>query len=286
METGANNAFIQLRHFAATVENGTTERTECPWCGGGDGREPAFAVTRTTEAEALYKCHRASCGRAGRLAVWGFQVGTSQGPGGIVLDPSPKEGKSFTPRLHTRNTHQLGEEWAAELLDLYEIQRGEAVRVGWRAEVNSGNLVIPVHTSNGVVRGIEVRRSKVQVPLVPSPKTESYRFLDGPWLGWYRDVRTGPIVLVEDAISALKVSRQFQTVCLHGSHVSLDMLLEALSIAGGKSELVLALDKDATSKALKFIVEWRFVAPNFRAVPLFQDLKYSSDEEIRRIIIL
>lgn len=62
------------------------------------------------------------------------------------------------------------------------------------------------------------------------------------------------------------------------------MLLEILEITGVKKEIILALDRDATSKALKFIVEWRFLAPNFRAVPLSKDLKYSTDSEIKEIL--
>lgn len=273
-----SNAFIQLRHFAATVENGITSREElCPWCGGGTEKERAFAITRTSEAEAVYKCHRASCGRAGRLAVWGFKLRQ-------ISDNSAEERKSFTPRLHTAPTRELGEEWAAELLDLYEIRRDEAVGAEWRVELGSGLLVLPVRSPNGMVRGVEVRRSKVQIPHVQAPKTDSHRVLDEPWLGWYRTIETGPVVLVEDAISALKVSRHFQVACLHGSHITLEMLLEVLEITGVKQEIILALDRDATSKALKFIVEWRFLAPNFRAVPLSKDLKYSTDLEIEEIL--
>lgn len=272
-----NNAFIQLRHFAATLGNGLTERTDCPWCGGGESHEPAFAVTRTSEAEAVYKCHRASCGRAGRLAVWGFQLRQ-------ISDNSAEKGKSFTPRLHTNPTGELGAEWAAELLDLYGLRREEAVGAQWRVEFGSGSLVVPVCSPSGVARGVEVRRSKVQVPHVSSPKTVTYRVLDEPWMGWFRNIETGPVVLVEDAISALKVSRHFQVACLHGSHITLEMLLEILEITGVKKEIILALDRDATSKALKFIVEWRFLAPNFRAVPLSKDLKYSTDSEIKEIL--
>lgn len=280
----ANNAFIQLRHFTATVEIGTTERTDCPWCGGGDTHEPAFAVTRTSEAEALYKCHRASCGRSGRLAVWGFKLRELPRDSEQALDSAAEEGKSFTPRLHTGDTLELGDEWAAELLDLYEIRRDEATRAGWRVEIDSGNLVCPVRSPLGVARGVEVRRSKAQVPIISSTKTKSYRVLDEPWMGWYREISTGPIVIVEDAISALKVSRHFQVVCLHGSHISLEMLMEILEIAGIKEDLVLALDRDAIPKAIKFIVEWRFLAPNFRAALLSKDLKYSSDNEIKEIL--
>lgn len=277
------NAFINLRHFAATVETGTTDRSElCPWCGGGTTHERSFAVTRTSEAAALYVCHRASCSRSGRLAVWGFKLRQIEFKGGA--DTASEEGKTFTPRVYSGDTTELGEEWAAELLELYSLQRDEANWSGWRTEASSGNLVCPVRSPLGVVRGLEVRRSKVQVPIIPSPKTVTYRLLDEPWLGWYRGINTGPIVLVEDAISALKVSRHFQVACLHGSHIDLDMLLEVISIAGSKDEIILALDRDATSKALKFVVEWRFLAPNFRAVPLSNDLKYESDATIKTLL--
>ena len=286
-----SNAFIRLRQFAATIELGVTSREElCPWCGGGESKEPSFAITRTSEAAAKYCCHRASCGRASRLAVWGFRLEP-------ILDDSAQKGKQFTPRLYTGDTFELGDEWLAELLDRYEIGLPEIRREGWREEIGSGNLVVPVRSPLGVVRGIEVRRSKVQIPHVAGPKTKSYRFLDEPWLGWFRTLNTGPdsqgestgrnsgpVVLVEDVISALKVSRHFQCASLMGSHITLEMLLEVLEITGVNQEIILALDRDATSKALKFVVEWRFLAPNFRCVPLSKDLKYSTDKEIKAIL--
>lgn len=271
----SDNAFIQLRHFASTLDSGVTERTVCPWCIGGTTKEKSFAVSRTSDAEAKYICHRASCGRHGRIAVWGFRIEAS--------DPTPKAGKSFTPRLHSRDTRELGEEWASELLDLYGIDRSEADRLEWRVELGSGNLVVPVRSPSGVVRGVEVRRSKVQVPFISTPKTEPHRVLDEPWMGWYREISTGPVIFVEDAISALKVSRHFQVACLHGSHITQDMMLEAVSVVGNDPTII-ALDRDATGKAIKFASEWRFIAPNFRAVPLSKDLKYNSDDEIKRIL--
>lgn len=267
------NEFVKLRHFTATIEIGTTDRSElCPWCRGGTSGEKSFAITRTTEAEAKYCCHRASCGRSGRIAVWGFRLRQLSDSGAV-------QGKSFTPKLYTRDTLELGEEWFTELLDLYGLQRSEALGAGWRSEAGSGCLVCPVLSPLGVVRGYEVRRSKVQVPYFKTPKTISYRFLDEPWLGWYRKVTGVATVLVEDCISALKVSRHFQVVCLHGSHLSTEMLLEIIGVVGNQ-EVIVALDRDATNKAIKVIVNNRFLAPNFRCVILSKDLKYVSDEEI------
>jgi len=271
-----SNEYVQLRHAAAELESGTTSRIECPFCNGGSDRETSFAITRTSDAEALYKCHRASCGKAGRLAVWGFRLRQ-------ISDNSTTKGKSFTPRLYTRETRELGEGWTSELLDRYDIKCDESAWAGWREESYSKLLVCPVRSPLGVVRGYETRRSKVQVHNVSSPKTEPYRILDEPWLGWYRRIATGPVIVIEDPISSLKVSRHFQVACLHGSHINLDMLIEIISLIGN-DEIILALDRDATSKALKFVVEWRFLAPNFRCVPLSKDLKYSNDSEIREIL--
>lgn len=271
-----SNAFIQLRHHCATLEVGTTDRSFlCPWCGGGGDKEKAFAVTRTSEAAAKYICHRASCGRHGRIAVWGFRLEQA-------LDPSAKTGKSFTPRLYTGNTGKLGEEWYTELLERYQIEGGEADRNGWLVDLGSGRLVCPILSPLGVVRGVELRRPKDQVPFESYPKTKSYRFCDEPWLAWYRKPESPTTVLVEDHISALKVFRHFQVVCLHGSHISLEMALEIIGVVGNK-DVVVALDADATAKALAFIAKNRFLAPNFRAVTLSKDLKYSTDEEIERI---
>lgn len=274
MRSGGN-AFIQLRHYCAALGLGVTERPDCPWCGGGSSKEKAFAVTRTSEAEARYICNRASCGRAGRLAVWGFLIRD-------LSDPTPQTGKSFTPRLYTSDTYELGDEWASELLELYGITRDEATGAGWRVELGSGNLVCPVRNPLGLVRGYEVRRSKVQVPHVKSAKTKPYRLVDEPWLAWFDTIAAGTVVLVEDFLSALKVSRHFQTVCLLGSHISEEMLLEIIGVVGNR-DVVVALDADATSKAIKFIAENRFIAPNFRAVVLSKDLKYESDKRIVEI---
>lgn len=269
------NAFTQLRHLAAELEIGVTARDQlCPFCNGGQSNERAFALTRTTEFEAKYCCHRASCGKVGRIAVWGFRLD------GSIPGPSTQKRKPFTPRLHTAETRELGEGWIAELLDQYEITESEATWAGWREELGSNYLVCPVRSPLGVVRGHEIRRSKVQIPYVAGPKTKSYRILDVPWLGWYRRVDSRPVVLVEDHISALKVSRHFPAICLHGCHVTLEMLMEVLEVVGISGDIALALDKDATAKALKFVTEWRFLAPNFRCVPLEKDLKYVSDKEI------
>jgi hypothetical protein len=273
-----SNVFKQLRHAVAELEIGVTDRSvDCPWCGGGSGKERSFAVTRTSEAEARYICHRASCGRAGRIAVWGFRIS------GSVPSAGPEAGKSFTPRLYTGETCELGEEWHSELLERYEISPDETARVGWRQELGSGLLVCPVKSSLGLLRGFEVRRSKVQVPHVQAPKTKSYRHVGDPWLGWYRHPEASTTALVEDNISALKVSRHFQAICIHGSHIAQDMLLEIIGVVGNK-DVVVALDADATSKAINFIAKNRFLVPNFRAVMLSKDLKYSSDSDIVNIL--
>lgn len=269
---GRRDEYVQLRHLAAELPVGTTDnRQACPFCQGGRNGDRGFSITRISEAEAKYCCHRATCGKAGRIATWGFRLQQEH-------DPSTSQRKEFTPRVYSGNTGELGTEWVSELLYRYDLSSGEAAWANWREDIDSKRLVCPIYSPGLVLRGVELRLSK-QYSTAPGPKTSHYRAIDEVWMGWYRRFKTGPVLLVEDCISALKGARYFQTAAILGSHLSLDHIVEAIEVSQGAPVLV-ALDKDATYKAIKFISQWRFIAPNFRPCLLKKDLKYYTDEEI------
>lgn len=115
-------------------------------------------------------------------------------------------------------------------------------------------------------------------------KTVNYRELDESWLGWFTSPNSAePVVLVEDVLSALKVSRQFVSVSLMGSHVSLDAMMEVCKYS---DQIVLCLDRDATKNAFDLKKRFMFICPQLRVVPLpGKDLKYIPDRDIRTCIL-
>lgn len=271
-----SNEFRTLRHLVSDIPIGTTDNKHpCPFCRGGQNGDRAFSITRTSQIEAKYCCHRASCGKSGRIAATGFRL--QQTVRGDSVSPT----REFTPRLYTGDTGQLDSEWLSEIQLHYGLGAEDATWGNWVMDLGTKRLVCPVLSPLGVVRGYETRQSK-SGRSSGSLKTKSYRQVDGTWMGWFRRSKSGPVVLIEDIISGLKVSRHAQAGVLLGSHVSLDHVLEAVEVAGDEP-VFLALDRDALDKAVKFIRANRFIAPNFQFVPVSKDLKYYNDNEIRSI---
>jgi hypothetical protein len=72
-DTRTTQARAAIRLAGADLAPGATARTRCPFCDGGRNRDEAFYVTRSDDASyVLYVCHRASCGKRGRLSLSGY----------------------------------------------------------------------------------------------------------------------------------------------------------------------------------------------------------------------
>lgn len=272
--------FIELRKYADLIPVGTTSHgLECPFCSGGGNGDKGFSVTRSDEVTIKYCCHRATCNRAGVIAAWGHRLSNTS-----AQVPLPPE---FTSRVYSGETGSLDREWVSCLFERYGLTVSDTAWAGWRQDLGTGDSVVPILSPLGKTRGYETRIApwaRNTRPNIGRPKTSSYRELDEVWVGWFRRSRAGPVVLVEDTISALKVSRQYQTGCLLGTHLPVEKIREIKEVQGENGEIILALDKDATTKAHNYVKQWGLILGNFRAVELSKDLKYSTDEEIRTIL--
>jgi hypothetical protein len=174
--------------------------------------------------------------------------------------------------------------WLSYAYSKYGLAKEEMDWAGWKLSAKDGVLVCPIWDPRQVQRGTELRRWHKDHF---GPKTEPYRAKDEPWQSWLRrGDSSSTIVIVEDLISALKVSRHFTVCALLGSHLSQYKAHEI----GKEAErlhspmVVLALDKDAYHKAVKFVKDYYLLIPNFKAVLLSKDLKYCSDDEIKGVI--
>ncbi len=94
--------------------------------------------------------------------------------------------------------------------------------------------------------------------------------------------KTGKLVLVEDPVSAIKVSRFCETMPLFGSIISIDTMLQIANMPWIK-EVIIWLDRDKYKEALGFanrISKFKSV----RVVSTDKDPKSQTDEEIQEVL--
>jgi len=107
-----------------------------------------------------------------------------------------------------------------------------------------------------------------------------------PFMGWYPSDRwlyKYPYIIVEDSASAMKAQQAgVPAIALHGTHISTEA---ALYIAEREANVVLALDRDATDKAVKLVREINLLFSSCKMIALQQDLKYEDEPTIRGMMI-
>lgn len=73
----------------------------------------------------------------------------------------------------------------------------------------------------------------------------------------------------------------FRSVSLMGTNLNLDKLLDLLRVS---ESIVLALDRDATDKSVKYAKRYALLAPGMKVLPLERDLKYEDTTTIRKMV--
>lgn len=256
-----------------------TRQIPCPACGGGDTKEKSFSISKE-EGVLYYKCWRSSC-----LLKPGAIENTT---GSLIQEPKPiefKESSKKESRPYTGILQILPKEGYDIFRDKYGLEEPDLAEGEVLWAETSDRYSFPVHSPNWERRGTSLRLFHNRASY---PKWDHYPArTDCPWIGWYIrpsvSYRGGPIVLVEDPISALKVSRHFVCCYLNGTSLGLDALMEVIKYARF-ANAVLALDKDATAKAAEIIHKHRFFLGNKAfAVPVEKDPKYLDDEEIKTL---
>lgn len=265
----------------ALQEGEQTRELLCPSCFGGSSSERSFAI-RITEGRVHYRCFRASCGFGGKFDK---SIG--------LLEDNPKilpaQVKTYS-RMFNESIIPVGNIGAALFeskfgLDLMDLDDCEV-----RYAPDSDRYAFVVHSPLWKPRGWSIRCfNETDISAGVWHKWSAYPISDDIcWMGWY--TRAGieqdkPVVLVEDAISAIKVSRQFICGYLNGTSLDYDKLAEVIHV-GRKRGVVIALDKDATAKAIDLLSRWGFyLGANAITRALEKDLKYSTNQEIRQIIL-
>jgi hypothetical protein len=89
------------------------------------------------------------------------------------------------------------------------------------------------------------------------------------------------IVVVEDPVSAIKVSRVVDCCPLFGSHLSMHKVTK---LSRYYDNLILWLDQDKTKEMIKFAERYKFLFKNVKIVSTEKDPKEYSTEEITNFI--
>lgn len=270
-----------LAEYASGMESGTTRSgLRCPFCNGGRTRENSLSLTRNSEIEILYCCHRASCSNSGVVDENGFRLIGSSGENSN--SPSRRARDQQVETMPRGKLLGLGERWLSYLDSSYKICEEEVQAWGWLEDSGSGELWMPIRNSRGIRTGAVIRKPPFQeYPLGPKAKFALIEI--GASAAWFvtRILQGAPLVLVEDMFSACKVSRHYNVVSLNGSHISLERITECLDTR--PSKIVIALDKDATLKAFMFQKQFGLYG-NLKVAVLDRDLKWCDDSEIKERI--
>jgi len=87
-----------------------------------------------------------------------------------------------------------------------------------------------------------------------------------------------PLIVVEDQFSAIKACLYMNSVALLGTNLSALKVNELLK--SGYSHIVIALDKDATGKAVDMLLMYKDLFPKLTILVLTKDIKDCSDKEL------
>lgn len=242
----------------------------------GDTRQRLYV--KFTGKGWLYHCH--NCGDA----CSGFQrmkndKGASPNNVLLLADHRKKQGPEATRELaltYSRTLPRDAKRWVAQygILDT-EMQK---YKIGYHEKSN--RVILPVFASSGAMTRVGYRKVT---------KGRKNRYIEKVALN--RSITTHfkirdplrvakGLVLVEDMLSAIKVGREYDVLCLHGSFVSkyLHPYLDLYDI------LYIWLDEDKYSTGVKQAKELSSLGHMVRVIKTKEDPKCHSQNDIRKII--
>jgi len=261
-----NNIIESLKLEALNLNIGDSTQIVCLFCNAT--HESSLSITKIQEG-LLYHCFRASCNASGFIPS--FQV---------PYDGEKK--KEFQPKYFHRPLTKLPIKYKLLLKDKYGITNEEIKDNGFAYDFLENRLYMPIYNRNGFIIGAAAKTLSDH----KQPKVIVYWFNDAPKLHYVQHsvhYTDGFIVLVEDILSAVKLSRYIPTVALLGTNLSYAMVED---LKQGINKIILALDPDAVDKALRYKEKYSLYFKEIVVVHLSKDPKDLSEEEIKEKILL
>jgi len=259
------------------AEGDNTREIECPFCPAADKEKGSLSVSRTTDG-LLYQCYRAKCGAHGHIP-------TSHN--GIITSIRKKKNVN----QFDYEVSKLTNEQYSRLIVNYNLTVDEIDSNGLRWVSETSKLAIPLFDANYLQWGWEAKKIKglsnfkdtskksIAYTTVENPVRLHYPKLSKEYIEERTALDNSTIVLVEDVISAIRVMRYVDSVALLGHSLG---IAQVLALLEGYKDVIVALDPDATDKAIKMKREYGGYFNTFEVKPLKKDPKNMTEDELER----
>lgn len=248
---------------SSTLAEGDTQRMNCPRCGGYN----TFTLSKR-EGRLIWNCYKASCGCSGRTKSY---MNTNDIRARLSL--SPHDRVADTVQKFTMPEHVV--QMPSPVLDAYANQYN--IQKPLWFDVRETRAVFPIYDREG-----EVLLGAVGRAMIPSlqPRMKWKRYDKQKDLMYFTDNNRDIAVLVEDCVSAESCFNAGYTgIALLGTTFHESRIKDLF----GYKEILIALDKDASLKALKIKNMLDAYVP-CRVVLLQDDLKYFSPVMVQEIL--
>jgi hypothetical protein len=220
----------------------------------------------------LYRCFRASCGKKGFIGDFKKRE---------VTLPQKRKG----PPKYPGGLINLHPDEIAEHFGKYEISQTDVTQNGIRRTTDGEWFYFPIFNYRGLQIGEHLRRINKDKP---GSKARTFRWTEDTLLYFpIGNGFNGRLVLVEDPISAIKVSKIENCAALLGTHLGDDalQLLKLMMI----QRVVIMCDGDSAGRKAAIGIKDR-LAPFFHVRTVYLDLGRNprdiSYRELRRFLLI
>lgn len=254
------------------------EPSNCPFCRAD--HEAKFSVKRVEDGY-LYNCFRGKCGAAGFVSASGAASFASRHSREkrnryMIYDSSRLKGldaedyRFFEMKWNLRKNALAGNVFISpEDEYVFRIRDSRDVTRGW-------------HVRQPVWKGVRCHRNG----LADMGKPKGMTYKDDPEsskAAWFNRESNGPLVIVEDYLSAMKVLQAgFRALCLFGTVIT-DADKQEIRSQGIIGGTVIWLDADAQEQAYRN-AQRHGVNLNMRVVCTTKDPKALSESAIQEVI--
>ena len=270
--------WIELRELAKGLAPGTADGSRtCPKC----GQSGSFSVFANPEGHG-WKCHRASCGHSRFYRTGPRPEGASLAIPELPARPIrpypfplvfPDPDNPIWERMRVAPADRTGPEAA---------KYGLFAREGFASEIVWRLRDVTLRTIGHVSRDYATKTIR------------TWRLAStGVLYGYFPAARSTQLWLVEDCVSAARLAREggVDSIALLGTHVGadleadLDQYLMRFARVDVVPQVVVALDADATEKAVKYVRRLSAVLPaRVLFAPLKRDIKDLEPGKIEKLV--
>lgn len=251
---------------------GESKRMVCVFCNAQ--HEQSLTITNKGDA-IVYICPRAACGKRGRIG------GSARTQNRAVATTKPK------PKTYNKPLERLPQKIKAWISASYEISETTLGKQQWKYGREDHRLYMPVFTAEG---------EEVAAVTKVLPSSLGHNTTGPKCVAYWREqlvpklhfplrkdgYEEAPyIVLVEDIISAVKVSTITRSCAIMGTNIANTDAIELMSLT---NNLIIALDPDAISKAHQMKKRLKGMFDRIIVLSLKQDPKDTPYPELKQAI--